>query len=348
MRKKTILIALLLLCLAFFGCSPKEGKKPDEENDPIEKIDKIEDHENVRSFTEYVKDDILTELEVIQKGDVYLFKATRILNYNRECKNFTFNKEEARYVLLNSLGYFSRYVVHMDEECANSLELKIITEKADVLNYYDTVLSDIIFTCPVPIYDVEGYALSFEYIGDYEGKHRGLIKEFFFFERPDSLTYNVKLVNDTIKTIEEQDIDNLDTIPEIGENFETFYSYHVYDKDATYFYVNGYVESHSSIEKIIKGEYLIIFKDNKIAYDELSVICKYVFEAVGEGTNFSNVLDLELAERWGIDISGLEKVDRKIYKSFNENTTYDEFVTVYREILLMERWLRYIDNRQMN
>ena len=104
---KRILLIIILFVFTLFGCSSGGSVNPSNDNEK-EQDEEAEENLNITEFEEYVKDDNLTEISVISQDTKYLFKVTRMVDYERETKDFTFNKDEARYVICNSLGEYMK------------------------------------------------------------------------------------------------------------------------------------------------------------------------------------------------------------------------------------------------
>lgn len=336
--KKIYLFIILSLVLILFGCKSNEPNKPiDEpngENGQEEIIDKIDDHENVVNFNEFVKDDNVTEIYVYQKDSQYVIEATKMADYTREKKEFAFVKEEARYVLLTSLGYFSQYVVHMDEECAENLELKVIRSVPEQLKE--------IYLLTLPTYFSNNYFLFFENALKDEGNniYRIFINDFIYFvDYRSGKPYIGPNVNKVINAIEKQDKDSVETLLVMKLNLGSSYS--DYEIKDGYVYVltqpdpNAYFSNSTTI---ILYNTPIVFKDGVVDYSEMSSYTIEEFKFHGRHGNFN-------IHEYDQDGNETDSHVRIIYKDFDENTTLEEFKAVVRENNLLIRWCKYVDNK---
>ena len=194
MRKLITIYLLLCISLALYGCSNINSN--------------IENRKKVVSFNEYAKDDNLTEIFVQAEGKSFRFLVSRIVNYERETKDFTLNKDEARYVILKSLGYFSKYVVNMDEECEESLGLKLEYEYPDKLKLYKTTTPDL-----SPYYFYKN-VIFFNVVAYEQSVPRVFVSDFIYLlDYESGVAYKDPKVFGTISRIEEQDKNNIELLP---------------------------------------------------------------------------------------------------------------------------------------
>jgi len=329
---KRILLIIILFVFALFGCSSGESINPSNDNEKEQ--DKEEENLNITEFEEYVKDDNLTEISVISQDTKYLFKVTRMVDYERETKDFTFNKDEARYVICNSLGYFSKYVVHMDEECEESLDLKLEYDYPEYLKMMH--LSD------VPYYYYYRNFVFFEKSGELDNLCHIFINDFIYFTDYESGHPYVKPdIMKIINAIGKQN-DNIDSHPIIS------YSSITVDKD--YQIENGYLyvtaepalrienDGKKDIRYLKIGGIPICFKDGTVEYSKMNANIITEFESYGTRCNFNF---RTYNQNWEVEST----LARKIYKRFDGNTTLEEFKQVLKENNLILRWVKYVDNK---
>ena len=319
-----LLIVIILLCA---GCTTK--------NDCVDDLfinqDKYKtDHEKIIKFKEYTLKDNVSEIKVSKEKESYLFIVSKYEDFEYENHTFIFSKDEARHIILNELGFFTKYVVNMSEECSEDLELKLAYEKPEYLN---GLIVDSAYT-------IDGYALLFEYVGEYNHYPVVYVNEFIY----EKWFYSEDTFNKIARNIDitsRQDINNLSSLPK-------FYSNQDYklEKEIIYFFLNGFIEGGYEMHTPPNKEgsisdmyintntyYIFSFKDGLIEYDKLSSFQKTIFNGIGFGTN------TYVGYRTPI-------ITRKIYKGFDENTTLNEFLRVFKEILLMSRYGIYIDAKK--
>ena len=330
---KRILLIIILFVFALFGCSSGESINPSNDNEK-EQDKEAEENLNIAEFEEYVKDDNLTEISVISQDTKYLFKVTRMVNYVRENKEFTFNKEEARYVICNSLGYFSKYVVHMDEECEESLDLKLEYDYPEYLKLmrlttipvYYNYRNLLFFQKLIVINNVcHIFINDFIYFTDYESGHPYINPE------------NMKAIN----AVNRQN-DDVDSLPIISYNLRGDYKDYQIEGGYIYAFAEPLFEKYSDGKKDIYELNIrrvpICFKDGIVQYSKMDSNAISEFEAYGTRCNFNfSVYNQDWEEE--------STLPRKIYKRFDENTTLEEFKQVLKENNLILRWVKYVDNK---
>ncbi len=328
MRKLITMYLLLCISLALYGCSNINSN--------------IENRKKVVSFNEYAKDDNLTEIFVQAEGKSFRFLVSRIVNYERERKEFIFNKDEARYVILNSLGYFSKYVVNMDKECEEKLGIKLKYVEPDKYKHVIYEMHDSFFDRNFVFYEYGGLVdrnvTTKVYINDYI--YLGQIVRGDGTIHDDS---NMLKGIDRMSRQNKSDLESLFTLRRekwMSEiNYETKEGY-IYcgSKPNFHFSVNG----HATVEFY---HATFCFKDGVIDYDSIINYNKYNsafglsrYRVYGTRGNYYDEY---------IDEYGNEHVDKRdLYKGFDENTTFEEFKTVLREGSLFTRWFIYVDCKE--
>ena len=301
MKKNLSLLLFLFFTIFLFACTDS----------------KIKNSENVVSFNEFVKDDNLTEIDVSINNNTFLFKVTRMVSFERETKDFTLNKDEARYVILKSLGYFSKYVVNMDEECEESLGLKLEYEYPDKLKLYKTTTPDL-----SPYYFYKN-VIFFNVVAYEQNVPRVFVSDFIYLlDYESGVAYKDPKVFGTISRIEEQDKNNIETLPyAISDSGSEDFSL---EEGYVYGAAEAYLSSRKPYMELALFDAPYVFKDGVIDYSKMSSYCIESFNSWAMRCNFKG---------------------RVIYKGFDENTTLEEFKQVLKENNLILRWVKYVDNK---
>lgn len=314
---KKLLLIMLLFGLCLFGCGT---------NNPIIDDDSNE-NKNLIDFIELIKNDNLTDLCVISNNDSYQIIVTKMENYSRITKEYVFSFDETRDIILNQLGFFSKYVVHMEEDCANSLKLKLLYDYPEALKNVD--YND------MPAYYQNRNVIFYEFVSQNDQKINVFVNDFIYYESYESGRKYVKAnVSSTLGYIKSQDKNDVDTLPSIKSylskgdeiNFEEGLVYASSES-----YITTYTSNGKELKLLNLHNYPFVFKDEIIDFSKMSDYSISEFKFFGSRGNF-------------IFVWGDRNEKRMIYKEFNENTTLEELKKVLNETNLITRWVIYVDN----
>ena len=259
----------------------------------------------------YCEEDSIYEMSVSKKKDNYLVSGKYFVEYELFDFEITLTMDEIRDIIINKLNGFSAYYVNMSEECASSLGLK-----RDYKNIGDLFS----YTCFNQSWSMYANIISFHCIErDANNKYGDVVKLII----NDYCSMNKK--NTIESLVQNQDEKNGKAVLFI-ENHSSRIDY---SDDFIYVSFNPDV-GHLSGDDYLLTDYersLLTFKGGVIDYDnmteeEISLFEKYV-------DSFVNVTRSDKP--------------RKIFKSFNDETTYEEFIAAAKLFATLYESKAYVD-----
>lgn len=313
MKKKLLFSLLILIVFTLTGC--KRISKND--------------------FIDICKDDRIYSLNVDKKSNnKYVLSGKYFNNYELFDYKFNFDREEARSLILNDLGFHSSYFVSMNEECEKSLDLKVLELYPEERRYISKETEEINNINRRRISHYGYIVFSFVEINKEEGTNLIYISDFVSF---DDNRFDINLIKNIMKN---QDLNDLNSLLAIDCDYsDAFYNQNDIEEytNPNHLFV---LLSPSFLD--INGKYSVYTNDSNIAVFKNNMYKKLI-------TSYSGLHEWETPiyqyiEDINFFYNGIDKYDnRKIMKSRVDKMSLDEYIEALRFACIKDHYNVYVD-----